>query len=189
MLKHLPGYLKPVATSAYITDWRTQAELLTRMWKHVDFDNGWLRLDPGETKNSDGRMFPLTPELRIPLESQRERIKLIERAYGKIIPWIFTRDDGRPIGKGYRYTWRKAVCAAGLPGKLMHDFRRTAVRNLERAGVPRSASMSMTGYLTESIFRRYAIVDESMLLDAAKKLEALHAFDAASANAVEKNAV
>ena len=57
--------------------------------------------------------------------------------------------------------------------KIVHDFRRTAVRNLERAGVPRSAAMKMTGHLTESIYRRYAIVDESMLRDAARRLDAI----------------
>ncbi len=59
--------------------------------------------------------------------------------------------------------WRKACRAAGLAGKIPHDFRRTAVRNLERAGVPRSTAMAMVGHKTEAIYRRYAIVDEAML--------------------------
>jgi len=54
-----------------------------------------------------------------------------------------------------------------------HDFRRTAVRNLERAGVPRSAAMKMVGHKTEAIYRRYAIADETMLREGAAKLEAL----------------
>ena len=55
---------------------------------------------------------------------------------------------------------------------LLHDFRRTAVRNLERAGVPRSVAMAMVGHKTESIYRRYAIVDEQMHREAAEKLGA-----------------
>ena len=55
----------------------------------------------------------------------------------------------------------------------MHDFRRTAVRNLERAGVSRSVAMQLTGHLTESIFRRYAIVDESDLRHGVAKLAQL----------------
>jgi hypothetical protein len=56
--------------------------------------------------------------------------------------------------------------AVGCPGRLLHDFRRTAVRNLERAGAARSSGMAMVGRLTDSIYRRYAIVDEAMLKDA-----------------------
>jgi integrase len=63
---------------------------------------------------------------------------------------------------------------AGLAGRIPHDFRRTAVRNLERAGVPRSAAMAMVGHRTESIYRRYAIADEAMLREGAIKLAALH---------------
>jgi integrase len=75
--------------------------------------------------------------------------------------------------------WKKACKAAGIPGKIPHDFRRTAVRNLERAGVPRSAAMKMVGYKTQSIYQRYAIADEGMLKDAALKLGQLHEADRA----------
>ena len=57
---------------------------------------------------------------------------------------------------------------------LMHDFRRTAVRNLERAGVPRSVAMKLTGHKTESIYRRYAIVSEADLAAGVDRLAALH---------------
>lgn len=68
--------------------------------------------------------------------------------------------------------------AAGVPGRLVHDFRRTAVRNLERAGVPRSAAMKLTGHKTEAVYRRYAITDSAMLQEAAVKLAVLHASEA-----------
>ena len=61
--------------------------------------------------------------------------------------------------------------AAGVPGRILHDFRRTAVRNLERVGVPRSAAMAMVGHKTESIYRRYAIVDAGALREAAAKID------------------
>jgi integrase len=69
-------------------------------------------------------------------------------------------------------TWKAACKAAGVPGRILHDFRRTAVRNLERAGVPRSAAMAMVGHKTEAIYRRYAIVDAGALRDAAAKIDA-----------------
>jgi integrase len=58
----------------------------------------------------------------------------------------------------------------GVPGRIPHDFRRTAIRNLERAGVPRSTAMVMVGHRTEATYRRYAIVDERMLREGTAKL-------------------
>jgi integrase len=159
-----------------MTGWRTKSELLSRQWRHVDLDAGWLRLDQGEGKTAEGRMFPLTPELRTLLEAQRERVNHLERTTGRIIPWIFIHEDGSPI-KNFRYARAKACRDAGVPGRLVHDFRRTAVRNLERAGVPRSAAMKITGHKTETVYRRYAIVEEGMMREAAEKLVMLHHAD------------
>src|SRR5437867_8452165 len=96
----------------------------------------------------------------------------IKRKQGRIIPWIFHR-RGEPIGQ-IQKNWNKATAAAGLKGRIPHDLRRTAVRNLERAGVPRSAAMKLVGHKTESICRRYAITDEAMLQEAGAKLSAFH---------------
>jgi integrase len=142
VLHHLPEDLRPPIHVAYLTGWRLQSELLTRQWRHIDFTSGWLRLDPGETKNGEGRMFPLTPELRAVLEAQRAHTHALERQQGRVIPWVFHR-DGVPI-RSLRRPWRAACRAAGVPGRLIHDFRRTAVRNLEGAGVPRSTAMKMS---------------------------------------------
>ncbi len=66
-----------------------------------------------------------------------------------------------------------------MAGRIPHDFRRTAVRNLERAGVPRSVAMKLTGHKTENVYRRYAIVSEADLSEGLKKLAALHSNEAA----------
>jgi integrase len=71
VLAQLPDDLQPVFAVAYLTGWRVKSEILTRQWVHVDFQSGWLRLEPGETKNAEGRQFPLTPALRTVLERQR----------------------------------------------------------------------------------------------------------------------
>jgi integrase len=176
VLRHLPQHLIPVAQVAYITGWR-KGELLSRMWKHVDFNAGWLRLEPGESKNDEGRQFPFTADLREVLETQRKRVRNLERATDSIIPYVFCRPDGLPVGD-FRKAWATACRLAGVPGRLLHDFRRTAVRNLERAGVPRSAAMKLTGHNTEAVYRRYAIIDPGMLQEAAVKLGALHAAQA-----------
>ena len=187
VLRHLPGYVRPIAQVAYVSGWRAHSELLSRQWRHVDFANGWLRLDPGESKNGEGRQFPFTDELRAVLEAQRDHVREIERATGQIVPWVFVHTDGSRI-KDFRAAWANACKAAGVPGRLVHDFRRTAVRNLERAGVPRSAAMKLTGHKTEAVYRRYAIVDSAMLQEAAVKLSALHASEANSPSSVKVRA-
>jgi hypothetical protein len=116
----------------------------------------------------------------------------LQRALGRIIPFVFVKPNGQPV-KGFRRAWASACFKAGLGMKvevarpngkpktvikaqrLLHDFRRTAVRNLERAGVPRSVAMRMVGHRTEAVYRRYAIVTESDLRAAAERLGALHA--------------
>ncbi|HEV7732196.1 MAG TPA: hypothetical protein VGR62_08540 [Candidatus Binatia bacterium] len=70
-----------------------------------------------------------------------------------------------------RNAWKKAPIAAGCPWRVPHDFRRTAVRSLELAGVSRSVAMAMTEHKTEAVYRRYAIVAEADLHEAARRLE------------------
>lgn len=149
-----------------------QVQILTRQKHHVNLNAGWLWLEPGEGKSGEGRDFPLIPELREVLAQQLEKTAALELATGQSIPWLFHK-TGTPIGS-FRKVWATASKRAGLAGKILHDFRRTAVRNLERAGVPRSAAMAMVGHQTESIYRRYAIADETMLKEGAMKLAAFH---------------
>jgi integrase len=113
-------------------------------------------------------MFPFTAELRTILEEQRTHVHALERQLDRRVPWIFPAPNGGPT-KPYNAEWRKAWKASKLP-QIPHDFRRTAVRNLERAGVPRSAAMATVGHKTESMYRRYAIVEEGMLREAAERL-------------------
>ena len=144
LVQNMPDYLKPVIRTAYITGWRIRSEILTRQKHHVDLNAGWIRLEPGEGKSGEGRNFPLVPELRDVLAQQLERTEEFERATNQIIPWLFHK-EGIPIGS-FRKAWATACKRAGLAGKIPHDFRRTAVRNLERAGVTRSAAMAMVGH-------------------------------------------
>jgi integrase len=175
VLKYLPDEIRPVAVTSFVTGWRVHDEILTRQKHHLDLKAGWLRLEPGETKNNEGRNFPLTPLLREALERQVQKTDALQREKGVIIPWLFHR-NGKPI-RTFRRSWLSACKAAGVAGKIPHDFRRTACRNLERAGVDRASAMKMIGHKTEAIYRRYAIADEGMLKEAAEKLSLLHHSD------------
>jgi len=168
--RHLPETIRPVAAFAYITGWRL-SEILSLSWRQVDFAAATVRLEPGTTKNLAGRMFPFTAELRALLEAQRAHTAAVQARTERIIPHVFHR-DGKAI-KSFRGAWQSACAAAGIPGRIFHDFRRTAVRNLERAGVPRSVAMQMVGHKTEAIYRRYAIVNDADLRAAALKLGAV----------------
>lgn len=169
VLRHLPVELQRVVTVAYATGWRVPSEILTRQWQHVDLQEGWLRLEPGETKNTDGRMFPidLDPRLRAALTEARADTVALEST-GRIVPWVF-HWNGRRI-QSFRKRWLRACRAAGVPGRLQHDFRRTAYRNLLRAGVPETMAMAVTGHKTRSMATRYTIVDEGMLREVAAKV-------------------
>lgn len=175
VLRHLPEHLRPVVQAAYFTGWRRN-EILTRQWRHVDLERGILRLESTDSKNKHGREFPLyaLPELRGVFAEQRERVSEIVRTTGQIIPWVFVSPAGAPL-VDFRNAWRTACRLAGVPGRLLHDCRRTAVRNLERAGVPRSTAMKLTGHKTDAIYNRYAIVDSAMLEEGVAKLATLHA--------------
>lgn len=142
------------------------------MWAKVDFRNGMVRLEPGTTKNGQGRMFPfgVHPQLKALLLGQRDLTKEWQREHDQVVPWVFWR-AGQRLGD-HRDTWTRACRQAGLPGRLVHDLRRTAVRNLERAAIPRSTAMRITGHLTESVYRRYAISSDADMVEAVRKLAA-----------------
>jgi integrase len=116
----------------------------------------------------------LTPELARLCGEQLDRIRAVERKTGRIIPYLFPYLSGpRRLGqrrRDYRKAWTAACTGAGVPGRYRHDFRRTAVRNMERAGVPRSVAMKITGHKTEAVYRRYAIVSDADLRDATARL-------------------
>jgi hypothetical protein len=89
-----------------------------------------------------------------------------------IAPQLFCRSGGQPL-LSFRKRFNEACRAAGCPGRLLHDFRRTGVRNLNRAGVPETVAMKITGHKTRSVFDRYDITSEEDLADATRKLQAL----------------
>lgn len=168
VLKHLPAPVQPVATFAYVTGWRGPSEILPLTWPQVDFTGGVVRLEPGTTKNEEGRTFPLFPELRALLERQRTMTREIQLKGDRIIPWVFHR-KGKPI-RSFRKAWATACRKAGQPGRIPHDFRRTAVRNMVRKGIPERVAMQLSGHKTRSVFERYNIVSEGDLQEAGRKL-------------------
>ena len=140
-----------------------KGELLGLRVRQLDFEARTLRLWTGETKSGEGRTVGMTKE-------GEELLAPCVKDKGPEDP-VFTWPSGKPV-KDFRGSWDKIAAAAGLPDLLLHDFRRSAARNLIRAGVERDTARRITGHKTDSIFSRYNIVAEEDLLDADRKLEA-----------------
>lgn len=162
VLAKLPEYLRPPMTFAYYTGWRLCSEILPITWEQVDLETGTVRLNPNSTKNGDGRVIQL-PKVLLSILIDQWRTK------PEGCQWVF-HQEGERIYRPYR-KWREATKEAGLEGKLMHDFRRTAVRNLVRAGVPERVAMAICGHKTRAVFDRYNIVSPGDLADAARRID------------------
>lgn len=175
----LPATLRDPVTFLYLAGWRV-SEMRGLEWRDVDLAGRVVRLRPELSKNKDGRVLPLSGQL----------LEVIERAHQQRrldCSHVFHL-DGVPIGD-FRKAWKKACLAAGLgqmvatseitpkgepkrryEGLIIHDLRRSAVRNMVRAGIPERVCMALSGHKTRSIFDRYNIVSESDLATAAERL-------------------
>ena len=173
LLQYLPAYMQPFVEAAYITGWR-RGELRALRWPQVDWESGTIRLERGTTKSGEPRSFPFAahPRLAELIREQRARSSAFERERGIVCPWVFHR-NGHQV-TWYYDGWRTACEKAGLPDRLLHDLRRSAVRNLVRAGASEQVAMSITGHKTRSVFDRYHIVSSSDQVEAVRKLAALH---------------
>ena len=170
VLEHLPADHADFVMFAYVTGWR-KGEISGLTWAEVDFEGKRIWMAGSRTKSGKPRAMPLGKHL-LPLI---ERRKALKRDSEFVFNWIAPkRLKGAvlPI-RNFTKLWEKACRLAGCPDALLHDFRRTAVRNLTRAGVPRPVAMARVGHKTESVFHRYNIVDESDLIESAKFEDAL----------------
>ena len=163
----LPSYLKGFVTFAYKTGWRV-SEISGLTWSQVDRKQGIVWLEVGETKNDEGRTVHLDDELREIFNRQWE----LRRERKILTCYVFTNKDGMDKIKNFRKSWNTACEDAGIGRRLFHDFRRTAVRNMVRAGIPERVAMMVSGHKTRSVFERYNIVSDSDLRLAAQKQEA-----------------
>jgi integrase len=155
----LPQPLRGVATFAYLTGWR-KSEVLPLEWARVDRKAHTVRLDVGTTKNGKGRTLDYSEnaDLCTLFDEQWTEHERLAKA-GVICPFVFNR-KGRQI-LDIRKAWATACTNAGVPGRLLHDCRRSAVRNMLRAGVPEQRAMKVTGHQTRAVFDRYDITNSA----------------------------
>ncbi len=160
----LPDEIRPIAIYAYYTGCR-RGEILKLQWPQVDLDARMVRLRASETKGKEARTIPLADEVHGSLS----RLKSERDRWWPESPWVFSRGGKRV--KDFRKAWEDACTRAGVGEVLLHDMRRSGVRNLVRAGVPESVAMKISGHRTRDIFSRYNIVSEDDLGEAMKKVQ------------------
>jgi len=166
-------WLRAMFEVAYTYGWR-KSELTGMRVAQVDLSERTIELNPGETKNDQGRLVSMTAKVHELLSTCVAGKRSDEL--------VFTRGDGRPAGN-FRRTWQRCCDAAGVHGLLFHDLRRSGVRNMRRDGIPEKVAMTISGHRTRAVFERYNIVDPSDLKDAVARMESASERRAASSPA------
>jgi integrase len=183
LLDALPDYLKPMVMFGYKVGWRDQ-EITSLTWDAVDIENGIVTLRVGETKNDEGRTVYLDDELKSLFRELWENRQSLQNPS----PFVFTNRTGTGPIVNIKKAWNSACLKAKLgygykvgltyvakwqdklpAGPIFHDFRRSAVRNMIRSGIPERVAMMISGHKTRSVFDRYNIVSDSDLRQAAQK--------------------
>jgi integrase len=171
LISHLPEHAQGPVRCLYLTGWRTR-EVLGLEWRQVDFEAGTIRVEADQTKGGKAKIFPFAvlPALSTLIRNQRERTSALERLQSRVIPWVFHL-DGEEL-RSFRTGWRNAAKNAGLAWLTPHDMRRSAARNLVRAGVPEKVVMDLCGWKTRAMFDRYNITSASDLVEGVQRLDA-----------------
>lgn len=179
IVRHLNPELARLVTFYYYSAWRLN-EALTLQWKDIDWTHGAIVLRREHSKNGRPRTLPLRGEVGKVIDEARAA-----RRMECVYVFQYVRHGASiPVGRTYLYThWRRACREAGKPGLLIHDLRRSCIRNLIRAGVPQSVVMALSGHLTDAVFRRYDIVSDQDLQSAQDRLDAFLTLQAPPAHA------
>lgn len=192
LTEKLPEYLRDFVRFGYSTGWR-KGEIASLRWSDVEGDV--VRLRGENAKNGEGRSITLSGDLAGLME-RRKAQRQVETKTGVLLSAYVFHQKGKPVGD-FRKAWATACVSAGLGqfvcdrcnqtleghtceecnrearyvGRIFHDFRRTAVRNMVRAGVPERVAMTISGHKTRSIFDRYNIVNEADVREAMQRTQ------------------
>jgi integrase len=129
-----------------------KGEIAALTWAAFNRESCTITLPGRSAKNRKPRTIPIRGDLE-PIIQRRIAARRLD------CPLIFHR-AGLPVGD-FRKIWKKACHMAGIGSHMFHDLRRTAVRNMVRAGVDIAVAMRISGHRTRSVFDRYNIVSEN----------------------------
>jgi integrase len=176
LLTELPTYLKLALMIAYHTGCRL-AEVMSLRWADVNLERGEITVRAENAKNKKHRTLPIYGDMKDALVRQNaER----DEVYPKL-EWVFHDGGGKRLFTFYK-AWKSACERAGLDGRLFHDLRRSAVRNMVRAGIPEKVAMAISGHRTRHVFDRYNIVTDKDLAAAADQMARYLASEGGQAN-------
>jgi len=164
LLKELPKHLQAIFVVGYHIGVRV-GTLRKLEWEQVDLNAGEIRLLKKQVKQKRAHTVPIYGDMRAWLDMQLSDHEHNWPDCPYVFHWL-----KKPLGAHLK-GWKEACDRAELPGLKFHDLRRSAVRNMERAGIPRNIAMGITGHRTESVYLRYDIVSDRDLKQAATKLE------------------
>jgi integrase len=156
VIANLPADLADFVLFAWLTGMR-KGEIASLRWADVDGKRILLRAE--NAKTGESRSIPIVGEIAELIERRKPTRAVKLKNETRISELIFHR-KGEPILE-FRKTWTKATSAAKVPGKLFHDLRRSAVRDMIDAGVPQVDAMAISGHKTDSMFRRYKITSDT----------------------------
>ncbi len=179
VLASLPADLADFALFGWLTGMR-KGEIASLRWEDVDGDVIRLRAENG--KNGNSRLLPMEGKLSELIERRKAARQVKVKGTVMLSGLIFHR-KGQPI-KEFRKAWATACRMAGVPGRLFHDLRRSAVRHLIRAGVSQHVAQSISGHRSPSMFKRYNITDEPDQREALRATEAYRQQQAAQAEKI-----
>ena len=188
-------WLRAMLATGYNFGWRS-SEVLGMRVGQIDLIEGTVRLEPGTTKNQAGRTVTMTKDvsdlIRLCVTGKKQNDYVFTRDNGKPVLDFRHAWQGSCVragvsgqngvsrfvclkcGKTMPETKTKCACGSRrrkYDGLLFHDLRRTGVRNLRRAGVAESVAMKISGHKTANVFKRYDIVEQADLREAAAALD------------------
>jgi integrase len=158
LLEVLPAHLHPVVQFALATGCR-MGEILSLEWDRVDFSRRVAWLDPGTTKNGDGRGIPLN----------REAVLALRTVQGRHSRWCFTYKGKRMDRVGS--AWKRALKQAEITQFRFHDLRHTWASWHVMNGTSLQELMELGGWKSYEMVLRYAHLAPEHLAQAASRIE------------------
>jgi integrase len=167
ILEFLPTYLQDFCLFAFCTGMRF-GEIRSLAWANIRGDV--IELQGEDAKNGTARLVPMVGKDLAGIFARRKEAQKVKVGDGTTFARLIFHHNGKPI-VDCRKAWRTACAKANVPGLLFHDLRRSAVRNLDRAGISRDIAMKISGHKTQSTYSRYNIVSTDDMRQALERTQ------------------